>query len=130
MRSVKVRRQERLAGLNQAMLVTAKSGLKINIMDGQWKILSNVSKGHTIPVAWLHDSLMPDDEWQLCVDVFIWYVRTKSASTAFGIVGNTKDHLAKGIPDLTQLKGKWSGTTHPPEEKPQSVFRDAVQARP
>lgn len=109
MRSVKVRRQERLAGLNQAMLVTAKSGLKINIMDGQWKILSNVSKGHAIPVAWLHDSLMPDDEWQLCVDVFIWYVRTKSAGTVFGIVGNTKDHLAKGIPDLTQLKGKWSG---------------------
>lgn len=109
MHSTKVRRQERLAGLNQAMIVTSKSGLKVNIMDDQWTILPTVSKGHTIPVAWLHDSLMPDDDWQLCVDVFICYVRTKSASTAYGVVGNAKDHLAHGIPDLTQLKSKWSG---------------------
>lgn len=109
MHSIKIRRQKRLESLNQAMHVTAKSGLQISIMDDHWKILSTVSKGHTVPVAWLHDSLMPDDEWQLCIDVFIWYVRTKSASTAYGVVGNTKDHLAHGIPDLTQLKTKWSG---------------------
>lgn len=113
MRSIKTERHTRLAGLNQATLVTAKSGLQISILDDQWKILPNVSKGNMIPVAWLHDSPMPDDQWQLCIDVFIWYVRTKSASTAYGIVGNTKEHLVHGVPDLTQLKGKWSGVpTH------------------
>jgi hypothetical protein len=113
MHSIKIRRKTRLASLNQAMNVTTKSGIPISIMDDQWKILPNVSKGHTILVAWLHDSPMLDDEWQLCVDVFIWYIRTKSASTAYGVVGNTKDHLIHGIPDLTQLKGKWSGVpTH------------------
>lgn len=109
MPNIKVRRQERLSRLNQAMFVTAKSGLSIKIMDDQWKILATLSKGHTIPVAWLHNSTMPDDEWQLCVDAFIWYVRTKSASTASGVVRNTVRHLAQGIPDLTELKGKWSG---------------------
>lgn len=113
MHSIKGRRQKYLGRLNQAMFVTTKSGLQINIMDDQWKILLTFSKGHTIPIAWLHDSMMTDDEWRLCVDVFIWYVRTKSASTAYGIVGNTETHLAQGIPDLTQLKGKWSGVpTH------------------
>ena len=113
MRSIKVRRQEHLASLDQAMLITAKSGLQVNIMDDQWKILATRSKGHTIPIAWLHGSMMPDDEWQLCVDVFIWYVRKTAASTAYGVVGNTETYLVRGIPDLTQLKGKWSGVpTH------------------
>lgn len=113
MHSIKLRRQEYLARLNHAMRMTTKSGLQINIMDDQWKILPTLSKGHAIPIAWLHDSSMPDDEWQICVDVFIWYVRTKSANTAYGVVINTERHLAQGIPDLTQLKGKWSGVpTH------------------
>ncbi|MDN7631397.1 hypothetical protein [Burkholderia cenocepacia] len=78
-------------------------------MDDQWTIVPNPTKGHTISVAWLHSSLMSDEDWQLCIDVFISYVRTKSASTAYGVVGNTKDHLVHGIPNLTLLTGKWSG---------------------
>ncbi|MBL4951984.1 hypothetical protein JK635_07140, partial [Neobacillus sp. YIM B02564] len=81
--------------------------------DDKWKILPTFSKGHAISVAWLHNSLMPDDEWQLCLDVFVWYVRTKSATTAYGVVGNTETHLVQGIPSLTQIKGAWSGVpTH------------------
>lgn len=109
MNSIKGRRMQLLARLKLPMILTAKSGLQVDVMDNQWKILPTQSKGHCIPVAWLHDSLMSDEEWQLCVDVFAFYVRTKSASTAYGLVGNTQTHLANGIPEFVELKAKWSG---------------------
>lgn len=113
MNSIKVRRKQILARLELPMILIAKSGLQVNVLDDQWKILPTHSKGHNIPVAWLHDSLMSDEEWQICVDVFRFYVRTKSASTAYGLVGNTEIHLANGIPQLAELKAKWSGVpTH------------------
>lgn len=113
MNSIKIRRKQRLARLKRPTVLTAKSGLPVNVIDDQWKILPTLSKGHCVPVAWLHDSPMSDEDWQLCVDAFGFYVRTKSASTAYGLVGNTETHLANGIPELTELKAKWSGVpTH------------------
>ena len=91
------------------MAITAKSGLEINVLDDQWKILPTKSKGNIIPISWLHDSQMPDDDWQLIVEVYSHYVRTKAASTASGVVTNTKTHLIQGIPSLVSLKLKWSG---------------------
>jgi len=107
--SIKARRRQSLAGLKQPMILTAKSGLQVNVMDNQWKILPTQSKGHCIPVSWIHNSQMPDEDWQLCVDVFSFYVRTKSASTAYGLVGNIETHLLNGIPELPEIKAKWSG---------------------
>jgi len=83
--------------------------LEINVLDDQWKILPTKSKGNIIPISWLHDSQMPDDDWQLIVEVYSHYVRTKAASTASGVVTNTKTHLIQGIPSLVSLKLKWSG---------------------
>ncbi|WP_374343537.1 hypothetical protein [Azonexus sp.] len=83
--------------------------MPINILDDQWKILPTKSKGHLIPIAWLHDSQMPDEDWQLVIEVYLYYVRTKAASTASGVVTNTKPHVANGIPSLENIKLKWSG---------------------
>ena len=109
MASARLRREEERTRQGQALLVTAKSGLAINILDDQWKILPTRSKGHFIPISWLHDSQMPDEDWQLIVEVYLHYVRTKAASTASGVVTNTRNHLTGGIPSLINLKSKWSG---------------------
>jgi hypothetical protein len=93
----------------QATLITAKSGIKVNIFDDEWQVLSYKGKGHRIPVAWLHDSDMPDEDWNLILDAYTHYVRTKAASTASGIVTNTKPFLVDGIPELTSLRTSWSG---------------------
>lgn len=103
-----IRRKERLIQCKRPLMVTAKSGLRINIQDDEWRILPTTSKGHLISVSWLHNSEMSDDDWHLLVEAYTHYVRTKAASTAFGVVGNTKPHFANGIPKLTQLKVKWS----------------------
>lgn len=109
MTSVRIRRQEHRTRQQQALAITAKSGMAINLLDDQWKILPNKSKGHAIKISWLHDSPMPDEDWQLIVEVYLHYVRTKSASTASGVITNTKTHVADGIPSLVSLKLKWSG---------------------
>lgn len=109
MTSVRVRRQERRNEQKQTLVITAKSGMVLNILDDLWKILPTNSKGHSIPISWLHDSHMPDEDWQLIVEVYLHYVRTKAASTASGVVTNTKTHLINGIPSLVTLKLKWSG---------------------
>lgn len=109
MTSPRLRRQEQRTRQNQTLVITAKSGLVINILDDQWRILTNKSKGNVIPISWLHDSQMPDEDWQLIVEVYLHYVRTKAASTASGVVTNTKTHITDGIPSLVSLKSKWSG---------------------
>ena len=109
MTNARLRRQEQRIRHKQTLVITAKSGLKINILDDQWKILSTKSKGHVISISWLHDSQMPDEDWQLIVEVYLHYVRTKAASTASGVVTNTKTHVTDGIPSLVSLKSKWSG---------------------
>lgn len=93
----------------QATLITAKSGLRVNIFDDEWQVLPHKGKGHRIPVAWLHDSGMPDEDWNLILDVYSHYVRAMAASTASGVVTNTKPFLADGIPQLTSLRTAWSG---------------------
>jgi len=52
---------------------------------------------------------MPDEDWELIVEVYLHYVRTKAASTASGVITNSKLHLVNGIPSLVSLKLKWSG---------------------
>lgn len=106
---VRVRRQEHRTRHNQTLVTTAKSGMAIDILDDQWQILPTKSKGHVIPISWLHDSQMPDEDWYLIVEVYLHYVRTKAASTASGVITNTKTHVIDGIPSLVSLKLKWSG---------------------
>lgn len=93
----------------QPTLITAKSGLKVNLLDDEWQVLPHKGKGHRISVAWLHGSDMPAEDWNLILDVYSHYVRTKAASTAIGIVTNTKPFLVHGFPDLTSLRTIWSG---------------------
>lgn len=107
--NAKIRRKEFLIQLGHSVILTAESGLQFNILDDEWKILPTKSKGHLIPMAWLHESAMPDEHWHLLIDVYTTYARTKAASTTFGIVGNTKTYFANGIPKLIELKVKWSG---------------------
>lgn len=107
--SLRIRRQERRIKQNETLAITAKSGMVIHILDDKWKILPTKSKGHLIPISWLHDSQMPDDDWELIVEVYLHYVRTMVASTASGVVTNTKTHLSQGIPSLVNIKLKWSG---------------------
>lgn len=109
MNSIKVRRNELLTRDKRAKVINAKSGLEINIMDDEWKILPTKHRGHTIPLAWLHNSVMPDEDWHLMVDVYTHYIRTKAASTAYGVVCNTQTLVSEGIPTLAELKAKWSG---------------------
>ena len=109
MNSAKSRRKECLVRLEHSLVVTAKSGLQVNILDDEWRLLPTSSKGYLIPIAWLHNSAMSDQDWHIIVDVYTHYVRTKAASTAFGVVGNTRRYFTDGIPELSEIKGKWSG---------------------
>lgn len=109
MTSARLRRQEHRIRQKETLAITAKSGLPINVLDDQWKILPTKSKGHVTPISWLHDSQMSDDDWQLIIEVYLHYVRNKTASTASGVVTNTKMHVVDGIPSLIALKSKWSG---------------------
>ncbi|WP_225318338.1 hypothetical protein [Cellvibrio sp. KY-YJ-3] len=96
-------------GKDQVTLITAKSGMMVNVQDHEWHILPNKGKGHKIRVEWIYNSLMDAEDRKLIIDVLIHYVRTKSASTAAGIVYNTKPTLLNGIPTLTSLRTAWSG---------------------
>ncbi|CAI8900818.1 DUF1998 domain-containing protein [Pseudomonas sp. IT-P74] len=97
------------ASKQKACLVTAKSGLVVNTADDVWVILPNNGKGHNLYVGWVHSSGMPDDEKNLILDVFVYYVRTKAASTASGINTNVKPFMSGGIPSLDRIKALWSG---------------------
>ncbi|WP_273429732.1 hypothetical protein [Chitinibacter tainanensis] len=94
---------------NEDGLIIAKSGLMINVLDDEWQILPNKGKGHVISVGWIHRSKMPDDEKKIILEVLVHYVRMKNASTATGIVHNTRPLLSNGIPPLVSLKAAWSG---------------------
>lgn len=91
------------------LLVTAKSGLVVNILDDVWIILPNNGKGRQLCVEWVHSSDMSEDDRELILDVFTYYVRTKAASTASGIVCNVKPFMMNGIPSLGRVKAIWSG---------------------
>lgn len=97
------------ASQKKAFLVTAKSGLVVNTDDDVWVILPNKGKGGSLYVGWIHSSGMPDDEKNLILDVLIYYVRTKAASTASGLNTNVKPFVLGGIPSLDRLKAIWSG---------------------
>ncbi|MGF6161221.1 hypothetical protein D3C81_661110 [compost metagenome] len=93
----------------KASLVTAKSGLVVNTADDVWVLLPNNGKGHSLNVGWVHSSGMPDDEKKLILDVFVYYIRTKAASTASGINTNVKPFMSGGIPSLDRIRAIWSG---------------------
>ena len=109
MNSAKSRRKECLVRLEHSLVVTAKSGLQVNILDDEWRLLPTSSKGYLIPIAWLHNSAMSDEDWHIIVDVYTHYVRTKAASTAFGVVGNTRRYFTDGIQSYQRSKGNGVG---------------------
>lgn len=91
-------------------MLTAKSELRINIYDDEWKILPNKAKGHTLKVGWVHSSGMLEEHKELILDVLAFYVEKRSANTAAGIIHNTQSMLEKkGIPSLPKLRSYWSG---------------------
>ena len=91
------------------LLITARSGLSVNTADDIWIILPNNGKGRQLSVGWVYSSTMLDNEKCLILDVLAYYVRTKAASTASGIVANVKPFLHAGIPSLAKVKAIWSG---------------------
>lgn len=92
---------------------SAKSGLMVNAFDDEWVILPNKGKGAQISVGWVHASDMSGTDKELILEVFVYYVRTKAASTAWGIVSNIKSFVLGGIPSLDKVKALWSGlSTH------------------
>lgn len=93
----------------KAFLVTAKSGLEVNTEEDVWVILPNNGKGHSLNVGWVRSSDMREDDKDLILNVFIYYVRTKAASTATGVNTNVKPFMSGGIPSLDRLKVIWSG---------------------
>ncbi|WP_231703224.1 hypothetical protein [Halopseudomonas pelagia] len=107
--SMEIRRKENLLLDGIPLMVICKSGMEVNILDNEWRILPSTSKGYLISVDWLHSSPMPDKDWRQLLEVFIHYLRTKAASTVSGVVCNSKPHLVNGFPDLAALKSKWSG---------------------
>lgn len=92
---------------------SAKSGLMINALDDEWVILPHKGKGGRVSVGWVHTSDMSETEKELTFDVFVYYVRTKAASTAWGVVNNIRPFILGGIPSLDKVKALWSGlNTH------------------
>ncbi|EJM53566.1 hypothetical protein PMI29_05754 [Pseudomonas sp. GM49] len=90
-------------------LFSAKSGLMVNELDDVWEILPNNWKGARVSVEWVHKSEMSDKEKRLILDVFTYYVRTKAASTASGVISNVRPFMLGGIPTLNKIKAIWSG---------------------
>lgn len=98
------RRQKR-----RTLILTARSGLKFNMYDDEWKLAPNSCKGHTIKVGWVHCADMPEDHRQLMLGVYSFYARTKVCSTASTLVNATARYLTNGIPELSKIKALWSG---------------------
>lgn len=86
----------------------AKSKMDVNLYDDEWKILPTTGKGHTLKVGWLHSSVMPEQDKEQILTVYKFYAQSRSASTASGIVINTRPVLEAGIPSLEALKARWS----------------------
>lgn len=91
------------------VLIVAKSGLMVNVLDDFWTILPNKGKGSVVDVSWVRAGNMSVQESDLVVDVLSYYVRAKAASTASGLASNVKTVLGRGIPSLMHLKALWSG---------------------
>ncbi|MCH2341314.1 hypothetical protein ACGFZ7_02095 [Pseudomonas sp. NPDC047963] len=89
--------------------ITAKSGLVINTSDDVWILLPNMGKGRKVHVGWVRSWGISDEDRALIIDVFAYFVRTKAASTASGVVTNVKPLLTDGIPTLIKVKSIWSG---------------------
>lgn len=94
---------------NLEFLFTAKSGLTVNAYDDTWIVLPHKGKGWQLPVGWVHSSEMPEEDRRLIHDVFMFYARTKVASTVSGIITNVKPFMTNGIPSLSKVKAIWSG---------------------
>ncbi|MCF5725541.1 hypothetical protein GIV38_28410, partial [Pseudomonas syringae] len=103
------KREEAKVINKKAFLVTAKSGLEVNTEEDVWVLLPNNGKGHSLNVGWVRSSDMREDEKDLILNVFIYYVRTKAASTASSVNTNVKPFMSGGIPSLDRLKVIWSG---------------------
>ena len=91
------------------LIFTARSGLLVNVCDDIWIILPNNGKGSRVYVGWVNSSDISEEDRSFIVDVFVYYARTKAASTTSGIVVNVKPFVMSGIPSLARIKAIWSG---------------------
>ncbi|MCB2576011.1 hypothetical protein KQ733_14970, partial [Listeria monocytogenes] len=76
----------------------------VNVADDVWVVLPNNGKGQRLCVDWIYSNSINGEDRKLILDVVIYYVRTKAASTASGVISNTKPFLGNGIPTLTKIK--------------------------
>jgi hypothetical protein len=90
-------------------LITAKSGLKVNPTDDTWIILPNKGRGYRLNVGWVHLTVIAENDRELILGVFTYYIRTKAAGTAASVVTNVKPFLINGIPSLKEIKSIWGG---------------------
>ncbi|AYZ80261.1 TPA: hypothetical protein ACGWS1_003874 [Pseudomonas aeruginosa] len=93
----------------ESSFISAKSGLVVNVADDVWVVLPNNGKGQRLCVDWIYSNSINGEDRKLILDVVIYYVRTKAASTASGVISNTKPFLGNGIPTLTKIKSIWGG---------------------
>lgn len=93
----------------EVFLFTTRSGLEVNAYDNIWRLLPNTWKGSKIGIEWLHSAEMSEEHKRLILEVFIFYARTKAASTTASVVANTKPFLLDGIPSLKRINQLWSG---------------------
>lgn len=98
-----------VSAIEQSVLIIAKSGLKVDTSDDIWVILPNKGKGYRLSMSWVRSSDISDGDRELILGVVIYYVRTKAAATAAGVVSNVKPFLVRGIPSFNTLRSIWSG---------------------
>lgn len=95
--------------VKRELMISAKSGLRVNVYDDVWTLLPNKGKGWQVFVDWVHSGDMPTEARVFLLDVFKHYARTKQASTTATIVINVKPFMTNGIPLLSSVKAIWSG---------------------
>ena len=91
------------------LIFIAQSGLEVNAYDNDWMVLPNKGKGNTLKVGWVHYGVMCETDRSLLLDAFIYYAKSKAASTASGVITNVKPFLMKGFMSLAQIETLWSG---------------------
>jgi hypothetical protein len=93
----------------KTLMFTCLSGLRVNAFEDTWTLLANQGKGWRVQVGWVHSAKMTDDDRTLILNVFMFYAKTKAASTTSGVITNAGPYIKHGVPTLASLKTIWSG---------------------
>ncbi|WP_372747173.1 hypothetical protein [Litorivivens sp.] len=106
-------------------IITAKSGLTVDVTDDVWQLLPTASRGWTVDMSWVWSTAIPDEDRYHMLTAYLFYATTKEASTMANVVCRTKKSFSSGIPSLVTLKSRWSGLpTH--QKKGLSQFFSAL----